>query len=130
LDELEQTIKQKSGNKGERLLIRTRMLRQAQQPCFGKLSNHASASSATMLRHAQQPCFGMLSNHASACSATMLRHAQQPRFGMLSNHASACSATTLRQVQHRKQERTDVNRLPGFKRMIYYAYLCTLILNP
>jgi hypothetical protein len=30
--------------------------------CFGRLSNRASADSATVLRQAQQPCFGRLSN--------------------------------------------------------------------
>jgi len=36
------------------------LLRQAQQPCFDKLSNLASTSSATLLRQAQQPCFDKL----------------------------------------------------------------------
>jgi hypothetical protein len=43
-------------------VLRQALLRQAQQPCFDKLSNRASTSSATVLRQAQQPCFDRLSN--------------------------------------------------------------------
>ena len=103
------------------------MLRQAQQPCFDKLSNHASTSSATMLRQAQhkrfdklsnhtgaepvaapgyqaqQPCFDKLSTSASTSSATTrgLSPSKPPDI-KLSNRASTSSATVLRQAQHKR----------------------------
>jgi len=47
------------------------VLRQAQQPCFDKLSNRASTSSATVLRQAQHKRFGRLSNIIRKYSQSM-----------------------------------------------------------